>query len=172
MGTKSKHERKTWGRWWDRTANHITLDAFVRYSYGEQKVGYQAIESGLNWRYGTFLDGWVNSILTDVLGMDENSTITRLIVEQVSGLELKLNIYKHVYNEGYDVDLYATTDTYSHSKSDAKRIKHVFAWSTAVVTWPPGIKQSAVEFDLEVLRALHTMKHDGYHLGFITDLRD
>lgn len=171
IGTKSKHERYSWLRWWDRTADYITLDSFVRYSYGEKKVGFQVIEAGLRINYGSFLDSRVNAILTDILGMSNNSTIVRFLTDQVSGLDFKVEIYKYTLNEGYDITLYTMADAYSHEKRDAKRIKTVFDWSTAIVSYPPGIKNSAVNFELEILRAVHTMRHDGYYLGFITDLR-
>lgn len=38
VGTKSVHERHTWGKWWDRTAEEITLESFIRYSYGEKII--------------------------------------------------------------------------------------------------------------------------------------
>jgi len=173
VGTKSVHERHTWGKWWDRTAEEITLDSFIKYSYGEKKVGFSVIEAGLNYNYGSFAAPIVNSILTDVLNMSSNSTLTRFITDQVSGLDLELTIYKHELNEGYDVDLSPEfQEAYTKKKLDAKRIKKTYDWSTAIVSYPPGIEESAVDFKLEILRSVHTLKHDGYHLGFITDKRE
>lgn len=172
VGTKSVHERHTWGKWWDRTAEEITLHSFIKYSYGEKNVGFSVIEAGLNFNYGSFAEPYVNNILTDILNMSPNSTITRFITDQVTGLEYELTV-RDTLDSGYNVDLSPDFQEgpERQKKLDAKRIRTTYDWSTAIVSYPPGIEESAVDFELEILRSVHTLKHDGYHLGFITDKR-
>src|SRR5699024_928548 len=120
----------------------------------------------------------LEDFLTDILYMNNNSTIHRFITHAASGIEFKIKVTKSTsraeelftYNIGPEDIVRAFPKP--KVKRDAKRIKKVFDWSTAIVSFPPGIKDKAVNFKLEILRAKHTLKHDGYHLGFITDKRE
>lgn len=69
FGTKSKHERHTWLRWWDRTADYITLDSYVQYTYRETKIPFHTIEVGLKFNYGNFMVEAVDKFLFDIQNM-------------------------------------------------------------------------------------------------------
>jgi hypothetical protein len=170
VGTKSIHERHSWGKWWDRTAEKITLEATADFNYGEFEVDYSVIEAGLNFNYGTFIYSKINQVLNRVLNMTVGSTIRDFLVDQLKNQVYTIEIFKHE-TEGYDVKLFPTVEAFSKSKSNVKKIREVFDWSTAIVSYPPAVQQSAVDYELEMVRAKHTLIHDGYHLGFITDKR-
>lgn len=90
--------------------------------------------------------------------------MVRVLVDQISNLAHEFTIHKYS-SDKYDLDIDVIRDEYHWQKRDAKRIRHIYDWSTCICSWPPGIKDSAVDFQVEVLRAVHTMKHDGYYLG-------
>jgi hypothetical protein len=89
-------------------------------------------------------------------------------------LLLELRTQK-VQDDRFSYDIYPSdlVDTVPPStKTNAKRIREVYDWSTAIISYPPNIKETAVDFKLDIIRSKHTLKHDGYHLGFITDKRE
>src|SRR5699024_1425235 len=52
VGTKTEHQRHSWGRWWDRTADKITLDAFIKYSYSEKKISFFNLKKSFTVKLG------------------------------------------------------------------------------------------------------------------------
>ena len=115
--------------------------------------------------------------------LHDNTNITRL-AEDLRGIPLRSYFVLHlllelrtqkVQDDRFSYDIYPSdlVDTVPPStKTNAKRIREVYDWSTAIISYPPNIKETAVDFKLDIIRSKHTLKHDGYHLGFITDKRE
>lgn len=176
VGTKSVHERHTWGKWWNRSAEKITLESFIKYSYGERKINPTQLKRSLKVKL---------SDLTDLIGGGVDYYIQRALNLAI-GEKLSENVWHAAENMEFTIVTQKVQDDrftynispsnlrmpYSKTKLDAKKISKTYDWSTAIVSFPPGIKQKAVDFKLEILRSKHTLKHDGYHLGFITDKRE
>ena len=173
VGTLSVHERHTWFKWWDRKAEQITLDSFIRYSYRQKNQSLHNLQTILTLNYGNFGYNQIQNLLDEVGYMPPNTTLVRTVTDIIKNLSYDLKIYKYEWGDKYDLTIYpeGLKDEYTKSKSNAKKIKKVYDWSTAVVSYPPGIKQGAVDYKVDILRAAHTLKHDGYHLGFITEKR-
>lgn len=176
VGTKTEHQRHTWGRWWDREAEQITLESFIEYSYGEKLINPTELTQSLKVKLSeitSLIQGGVEYFLQRTINLPVGGELTEKVWSTVKNKEFTIKTQK-VQDDRFTYDIYPSdlVMTYSHSKSNAKRIKAVADWSTAIIAFPPKIKETSVEFKLELIRAKHTLKHDGYHLGFITDKRE
>ncbi|WP_138430504.1 hypothetical protein [Fodinibius saliphilus] len=171
IGAKSVHQRHTWLNWWNRSAEKITLDSFVKYGYGKKEIPFHKIKVGLEVNWGDFAANKVESFLSEISFLNSNQTVTKILLDQISGQKIKINVFKHSSPDTYDIYMgpQKVYRSYTKTKYDAKKIRKGYDWSTAIVSnAPPYVENSAVDFDLEILRSKHTLKHDGYHLGFIT----
>ncbi|NGP88289.1 hypothetical protein [Fodinibius halophilus] len=181
IGVKSVHERHTWLRWWNRKAEKITIASFAKFSYGEVKISFLDLKNSFTVKLRDVIStiqsypaNPVTNLLNDIEQMSSNSKLTRYGYDALNSLQVKIEITKNktrgeeVFT--YDIAPKNIQETYSKVKYNAKKIRHVYDWSTAVISYPPNIKD-VVDFEIDQIRSKHTLKHDGYHFGFITEER-
>lgn len=182
LGTKTKHERQTWGKWWDRTADQISLESYVDYSYGEKSLTPIQLTASMSGTISQVLgiagniQPWIDVeiVVENALNLTIGEYLTEAFYDNIANREYQI-IVKKIEIDKFDYDIlpYDLQEHYPlHTKSNAKDIRKVFDWTTAIVSYPPGIEESALNFELHMMRSKHTLEHDGYIRAFITDKRE
>jgi len=158
--------------WWNRSAEKLTLDSFAKYSYGEKNINPTQLKRSLKVKLSSLTDllPSVNYYLQNALNLAVGEELSEKVWSKVKNVQLTIKTQK-VQDDRFTYNVFPSSGYYEtfSDADDVGKIRHVYDWSTAVFSYPPNI-QNVVDFKVDKIRSKHTLKHDGYHLGFITEM--